>query len=347
MPVILFCVRLAIWTLLRRLRRSGRNTRLAVIAGVNTSSLRLAEQLNETKELGIKLIGFFDDSYPRGRQDIPILGTLLDLPQYMRNHQIDVVYLTDVNKPLKTVTTLIEALEDTTACVYFIPNVLISNLIHGRSYELNGIPLIAIWEIPFSDLQYFLKRSIDIGVALLAIIILSPIMLVVAIAIKLSSPGPVLFKQRRYGLNGQEIIVYKFRSMTVMQDGHVIPQASQFDKRVTSVGKILRKTSLDELPQFINVLQGRMSLVGPRPHAVAHNELYRKQIDGYMLRHKVKPGITGLAQVNGCRGETDTLEKMQQRIDYDLQYLKNWSLSLDIRIILQTIFVVFRGQNAY
>jgi putative colanic acid biosynthesis UDP-glucose lipid carrier transferase len=172
-------------------------------------------------------------------------------------------------------------------------------------------------------------------------------MLVIALLVKLDSPGPVIFKQRRYGLDGQEILVYKFRSMTVTEDGAAVQQASKNDMRVTRLGAILRKTSLDELPQFINVLQGRMSIVGPRPHAVAHNEMYRSLIKGYMVRHKVRPGITGWAQVNGQRGETDTLDKMQSRIDCDLDYLRNWSLQLDLFIIWKTIRLVFKDGAAY
>ena len=178
-------------------------------------------------------------------------------------------------------------------------------------------------------------------------IMLIPLMLVIAVAIKLTSPGPVIFPQRRYGLNGEEIIVYKFRSMTTQDNGSVVAQAIRNDPRITRFGAFLRRTSLDELPQFFDVLRGRMSIVGPRPHAVAHNELYRKSIRGYMVRHKVKPGITGWAQVNGWRGETDTLEKMEMRIAYDLAYLRNWSLRLDLYIILKTVAVVFNDRHAY
>jgi putative colanic acid biosynthesis UDP-glucose lipid carrier transferase len=172
-------------------------------------------------------------------------------------------------------------------------------------------------------------------------------MLCIALAVKLSSPGPVIFKQRRYGYNGEEIMVYKFRSMTVTENGDNIKQATRNDQRVTKIGAFLRRTSLDELPQFINVLQGRMSVVGPRPHAVAHNEIYRKLIRGYMMRHKTKPGITGWAQVNGWRGETDVLEKMQKRVEHDLYYLNNWSLWLDIWIIIRTVWAVLDRKNAY
>ena len=179
------------------------------------------------------------------------------------------------------------------------------------------------------------------------LILVSPLLILIAVAIKIGSPGPIIFKQRRYGLDGEEIVVYKFRSMRVCEDGGSIRQAKVGDDRITRLGAFLRKTSLDELPQFVNVLQGRMSIVGPRPHAVAHNEIYRNLIKGYMIRHKVKPGITGWAQVNGCRGETKTLDRMQGRIDYDLDYLRNWSLRLDLRIIAKTILLVFKDSAAY
>jgi putative colanic acid biosynthesis UDP-glucose lipid carrier transferase len=192
-----------------------------------------------------------------------------------------------------------------------------------------------------------IKRASDIMLASIILLLLAPLMLVVAIAVKMSSPGPVIFRQRRYGLYGESILVYKFRSMTVMENGDQVVQARKNDQRVTKIGGFLRRTSLDELPQFINVLQGRMSIVGPRPHAVAHNEQYRKLIKGYMLRHKVKPGITGWAQVNGLRGETATLDKMEARIQYDLDYLRNWSLWLDLWIVLRTVKVVLTRENAF
>jgi putative colanic acid biosynthesis UDP-glucose lipid carrier transferase len=172
-------------------------------------------------------------------------------------------------------------------------------------------------------------------------------MLLTAIAVKLTSRGPVFFRQRRYGLDGNEILVWKFRSMRVCEDGAKVTQATKGDSRLTPIGGFLRKSSLDELPQLFNVIGGSMSLVGPRPHANAHNEQYRQMIEGYMLRHKIKPGITGLAQVRGWRGETDTLEKMQKRIECDHEYIREWSLGLDIKILLQTVLVVLKRQNAY
>jgi putative colanic acid biosysnthesis UDP-glucose lipid carrier transferase len=220
-------------------------------------------------------------------------------------------------------------------------------LIQARIDTIGDIPVVAVCETPFYGINGLIKRVSDLALASLILVLVCPLMLAIAIGVKLGSPGPALFKQRRYGLDGREIIVYKFRTMTVLEDGDVIRQATRSDPRVTSFGAFLRRYSLDELPQFINVLQGRMSIVGPRPHAVAHNEMYRKLIRGYMIRHKVKPGITGLAQVNGLRGETQTVEKMKARIDYDLAYLRNWSLLLDVQIILKTIVVVLQKHNAY
>jgi putative colanic acid biosynthesis UDP-glucose lipid carrier transferase len=193
----------------------------------------------------------------------------------------------------------------------------------------------------------FVKRVEDVILAGSLIMLFAIPMIFIAIGVKLSSPGPLFFKQRRYGLRGDQIEVWKFRTMSVLENDDKVVQAKKNDPRVTRFGAFLRRTSLDELPQLINVLQGTMSMVGPRPHAVAHNEHYRKQIDRYMLRHKVKPGITGLAQVNGWRGETETLDKMQKRIEFDLAYIQNWSLWLDIKIIFQTMFVVFSDKHAY
>jgi putative colanic acid biosynthesis UDP-glucose lipid carrier transferase len=207
--------------------------------------------------------------------------------------------------------------------------------------------VIAVCETPFHGINGVLKRGLDLAVATVALLLVWPAMLAIAAAIKLGSPGPVLFKQRRYGLDGEQIAVYKFRTMTVCEDGDRIVQAQENDQRVTPLGAFLRRTSLDELPQLFNVIAGSMSVVGPRPHAVAHNEMYRRLIDGYMVRHKVKPGITGWAQVNGLRGETETLEKMKQRVEHDLDYLKHWSISLDLWILVRTVGVVLYGRNAH
>jgi putative colanic acid biosynthesis UDP-glucose lipid carrier transferase len=221
------------------------------------------------------------------------------------------------------------------------------DLLHASWGNVGDLPVVSISETPFYGVDGFVKRVEDIILSGLFLLLVAIPMIFIAIGVKLSSSGPIIFRQHRYGLRGNEIDVWKFRTMTVSENNDKVVQAKKSDPRVTRFGAFLRRTSLDELPQLINVLQGKMSLVGPRPHAVAHNEQYRKQVDRYMLRHKVKPGITGLAQVNGWRGETDTLDKMQKRIEFDLAYIQNWSLFLDLKIIYQTMFKVFYDKNAY
>jgi putative colanic acid biosynthesis UDP-glucose lipid carrier transferase len=276
-----------------------------------------------------------------------LLGTLDAMPQWVREHSVSTIYITLPMVAQPRIMRMLDELGDTIASIYFVPDIFVFDLIQARFDELEGIPVIAICESPFSGFNSVLKRLTDIVCGAGALLLLWPIMAAIAIGIKVTSPGPVLFKQRRYGLDGAEIMVYKFRSMNVLEDGGVIRQAKRGDNRITPFGAFLRRTSLDELPQFINVLQGTMSIVGPRPHAVAHNEQYRKLIKRYMIRHKVKPGITGWAQVNGYRGETETVEKMRSRVAYDLDYLRNWSVSLDFLIMLKTLTVVFKDQNAY
>jgi len=242
---------------------------------------------------------------------------------------------------------LLDDLRDTTASIYYVPDIFVFNLIQARPTEIHGIPVVAMLETPFYGYRGVVKRVTDVGFSALILLLLLPLLVVIALAIRLSSRGPIIFTQRRYGLDGREIGVYKFRTMLVTEDGAEIRQASKTDNRITRVGRVLRRSSMDELPQLINVLQGRMSLVGPRPHAVAHNEEYRKLIKGYMLRHKVLPGITGLAQINGWRGETSNLEDMEARVNYDLDYLRHWTPLLDFKILLLTVVKVFRDEKAY
>lgn len=319
-----------------------------IVAGMNEQGVAIAESLLQTVYNTTTFDGFFDDRKSDrliGEITYPILGKLDDIAEYVKQHNIDVIYLSlpMVNQP--RIIKLLDELKDTTASIYFLPDIFLTDLIQGRMGQVDGIPVVAVCETPFTGIDGMIKRLADIGFSLMILTLISPILLAISIGVKLSSPGPVIFKQRRYGLDGKEILVYKFRSMTVCDNGSHVAQATKQDKRITPLGAILRKTSLDELPQFINVLQGRMSVVGPRPHAVAHNEMYRKLISGYMIRHKVKPGITGWAQVNGLRGETDTLDKMQARIEHDIDYLRNWSPRLDIYIILKTVWVLARGQD--
>lgn len=330
--------------------KSEENQRKVVIVGANEESHKLANNIINNITYGLKLTGYFDDR-PEERTDtpmeVPYLGVMNKLPNYVKANGIDLIYITIPVRHQQRVLDLLDKLHDTTASIYFTPDIFIYELIQARMDNIGGMPLVALCETPFSGLNGVLKRLSDILFSAFILVLISPILAIIALAVKLTSPGPVLFAQKRYGLDGEEIVVYKFRSMTVCDDGDEIKQATRNDTRVTKLGAVLRKYSLDELPQFINVLQGRMSTVGPRPHAVAHNEMYRGMIKGYMMRHKVKPGITGWAQVNGCRGETDTVEKMQKRIEYDLDYLRNWSLGLDAIIILNTITTVFKTDDTY
>jgi putative colanic acid biosynthesis UDP-glucose lipid carrier transferase len=295
-------------------------------------------------------VGFVDDRARErlgAAEDRALLGSLEELPEIVKRHRIDLVYLALPMASQPRIRSLLEALHDTTASVYFVPDMFVTELIQGRIDSVSGMPVVGVCDTPFRGVDGLVKRSSDIVLSLLILISVSPLLLLLALAVRLTSAGPVIFRQRRYGMDGEEIVVYKFRTMRVMEDGDEIRQCAVGDPRVTPLGAFMRRTSLDELPQFVNVLQGRMSIVGPRPHAVAHNEIYRKLIKGYMLRHKVKPGVTGWAQVNGCRGETDTLDKMRARVAYDLDYLRNWSLSLDLYIVARTVWVVLRGENAH
>lgn len=335
---------------LPRILSAEGNRRTAVFAGANALGLRLAQTLRDNSDRAELPIGFFDDRKAERLGDLagfPCLGTLKETAAFVKQRRIDQVYISLPMASQPRILQLLDDLRDTTISIRFVPDIFLTDLIQGRLETVDGIPLVSVCETPFTGINGIVKRISDIVLASLILLLVAPLMLAISAGVKLSSPGPVLFQQRRYGVDGKDIVVYKFRTMTVCEDGDVIRQATKNDQRVTRLGAFLRKTSLDELPQFINVLQGRMSVVGPRPHAVAHNEIYRKLIKGYMVRHKVKPGITGWAQVNGCRGETDRLEKMQARIDYDLAYLRHWSLKLDLMIVARTVLIVFRDRYAY
>ncbi len=319
-----------------------------LIIGLNDQGLLLADNLKEDYYQRINILGFFEDRAPTRLPQVdhyPVLGSLNELSAYLKTHTVHKLYIALPMSSHPRILKLLDDLKDTTASIYFVPDIFVTDLIQGRVSDVNGIPVVSVCDTPFTGMDGFIKRTADVLFSLFVLILISPILIGIAIAVKLTSPGPIIFKQRRYGLDGQQILVYKFRSMTVTEDGVTVTQATRNDQRITPLGAFLRKTSLDELPQFINVLQGRMSVVGPRPHAVAHNEEYRKLIKGYMVRHKVKPGITGWAQVNGFRGETDTLEKMEQRVHYDLEYLRNWSPRLDMLIVAKTVWLTIVGQD--
>ena len=322
-------------------------TRRYIIVGVNEVGLELARRLPAQG-----FSGYFDFRSPDRVGPLldsdQLAGHCRDLADYVRTRGVGLVYIALPLANVPRLSALINALRDTTASVYFVPDAFAFDLIQGRVADVNGMPVLSVCDTPFHGTDAVLKRAMDILLGACALLVALPAIVVIAAAVKLSSPGPVLFRQRRYGLNGEEITVYKFRSMTVCEDGPVVTQATVQDQRVTRIGRFLRKTSLDELPQLFNVLQGTMSLVGPRPHAVAHNEKYRRLINGYMIRHKVRPGITGLAQVHGLRGETDTVDKMAERVRYDLEYLRNWSPWLDLRILARSLSVVWSDyKSAY
>ena len=349
-PFLIHFARYAVRETSVHMMRMFNQHRRVVIAGITPLSHRLVQTIHDHDGLGLVVDGFFEDRSVERRGHVEhgkYLGKLSDLPEYVRRHRIDVIYIALPIRRVERVQVLLDELQDTTASVYYVPDIFVFDLIQSRVADIGGIPTLALLETPFYGYNGMLKRATDIFASLAILSLIAPLLLLLAIAVKVTSPGPVIFKQRRYGLAGEEITVYKFRTMTVMEDGDKIEQAKPDDERFTKIGRFLRAHSLDELPQFINVIQGRMSIVGPRPHAVAHNELYRKLIKGYMLRHKVRPGITGWAQVNGCRGETKEVDQMRDRVHYDLEYLRHWSIWFDVKIIFRTMGVLIEDEKAH
>ena len=351
-PAVLIMVTLCLHELRRRLMYDPAMVRRVVFAGCNEISVSLARRIAGSGELtGLKVEGFFDDrSAERLGPEVArarLLGRLPELTSFVKRRRVDVVFVALPVRHIQRVMRLLDELRDTTVSIYYVPDIFAFDLIQARSGELFGIPVVALCETPFCGYRGVVKRFTDIAFALSILLVTAPLMVALAVMVRMSSPGPVIFAQRRYGLDGREITVWKFRTMTVLEDGGSIVQATRQDPRITAVGRFMRRYSLDELPQLFNVLQGRMSLVGPRPHAVAHNEEYRKLIKGYMIRHKVPPGMTGLAQVNGCRGETARIEDMQARVNYDLEYLRRWTPLLDLKILLLTAVRVVRDEKAY
>ncbi len=351
-PVFISASRIALRGLQRLLRSRGINTRGFAIVGATELGIELVRNVEAAPELGLKCVGFYDDRPADRTVELPEdvgqrIGDIAELVEQARMGEVDMIYITFPMRAEERIRGVLGQLSDSTASVYVVPDFFVFQLLHSRWTNINGLPVVSVFENPFYGVDGLVKRCVDFVLASVALLALALPMAVIAMLIKRSSPGPVFFRQRRYGLDGREIKVWKFRTMSVCEDGEQVAQAQKNDSRVTPLGALLRKTSLDELPQLFNVLEGSMSLVGPRPHASAHNEQYRGQIQGYMLRHKVRPGITGLAQVNGWRGETDTLEKMEKRVECDHQYIREWSLWLDIKILFRTIFVVFSRQNAY
>lgn len=350
-PLALTLWRLLLRSALRALRRHGVQTCTVAVAGCTSTAKNLLDNILADPTLGYVVRGIYDDRCKARRHGdaeelAPVIGSLERLIEDARRGLIDLVCIALPLRAEERAAALVSRLADTTVTVYFVPDFFVFDLLHARWGSVGNVAVLSIFDTPFQGFGGWVKRLEDVVLGLIALVALSPLMLAIAIGVKISSPGPVLFRQRRHGLSGREIYVLKFRTMTVCEDGAVVRQARRYDDRITPFGSFLRRTSLDELPQLFNVVGGSMSLVGPRPHAIVHNELYREKIHGYMLRHKVKPGITGWAQVNGWRGETDTIDKMERRVEHDLQYIHRWSIGLDIRILFLTVFGRRVRQNA-
>ncbi|MEX2092464.1 MAG: undecaprenyl-phosphate glucose phosphotransferase [Pirellulales bacterium] len=351
-PAAMTLARIVVRKTQQRLRARGFNTRTFAVCGVNELGIQLARNIESAPEIGLRFAGFYDDRPADRTADLPAefgdrIGDIDELVRRAKLGTVDTVYITFPMRAEDRIRALLARLADSAVSVYIVPDFFVFELLHARWSNAGGLPTVSVFENPLYGVDGLLKRTGDLVLGSLLLAAAAIPMLIISILVKLSSPGPVFFRQKRYGLDGHEILVWKFRSMKCCEDSSTVKQATQGDVRITPIGRVLRRTSLDELPQLFNVIEGTMSLVGPRPHANAHNEEYRSQIGGYMLRHKVKPGITGLAQVNGYRGETETLEKMAQRVACDHQYIREWSFGLDFMILLKTLRVVLAQSNAY
>jgi len=347
--LFLLCTHMCLRATMESLGRRGFGVRKTAIVGANRLGMEIARNAKLASDSGLKIVGFFDDRGDGRRaeltEDLPhFIGDCSRMMEMIARGEIDTVLVTLPMRAEKRIQSVLNQLANTTASAYIVPDFFMFELLHSRWTHVGGLPVVSVFESPMYGVDGWIKRGLDLALSLVGVVLVSPILLICGILVRLSSPGPVFFRQKRYGLDGKEILVWKFRSMYTCDNGPVVVQATKGDVRITPVGAILRKTSLDELPQLFNVINGSMSLVGPRPHANAHNEHFRKLIRGYMMRHKVKPGITGLAQVEGSRGETDTIEKMEARISLDHRYIRDWSIWMDIKILFKTIFVVLRRE---
>ena len=347
---------LAGWRLSLRLAkqrdRTSADSPPAAVAGAGDRARRFARFLQSSPAAGINLAGFFSDSGQDaleggpGDSAEPVLGSLDDLVERAGKGDFSTIFVALPPQAEEAGRRLVARLCDTSATVYVVPSAHAEELSHARWVDCAGLPLVSVFETPYEGVNSWIKRAEDLLLAVLMLLVATVPMLTVAAAVKLTSPGPALFRQRRHGMDGKEIRIFKFRTMTVMQDGADVSQAVRGDSRYTPIGEFLRRTSLDELPQVFNVLRGDMSVVGPRPHAVAVNQQYRKLVPSYMLRHRVRPGITGWAQIHGLRG-SDSPEDMAKRVRYDLWYLTRWSLWLDLWIVLRSFPALAGHRNAF
>lgn len=353
--VLLTLFRVGLKQILHLMRKHGRNQRQIIIIGSGAMVKNLVRRIHDAIWTGFKLVAVFDkaasqENLLQGLEGEAICTQMLpdNLEEYIEEQQVAEVWLVLSAWEKEQIEQLLSKIHFSVVTIRYFPNIVGIETLNQSISEILGLPVINVVASPMTGKNRIIKAIEDRVLAGLILLLVSPILLVIAILVKLSSSGSVFYRQLRHGWDGKPICVYKFRTMFEHQETEgTVTQARKDDVRITKIGKFLRKTSLDELPQFINVLQGRMSIVGPRPHAIEHNEYYRELIDSYMQRHHVKPGITGWAQVNGWRGETDTLDKMQKRVEYDLYYINHWSFWFDIKIIFMTIFVAFFDKNAY
>jgi putative colanic acid biosynthesis UDP-glucose lipid carrier transferase len=341
----LIVLRIVTYGVLHQMRRRGLNQKRIALIGEGAAADEILRRTDEAHWAGYRIEAHFSADEVETSTALQHLDQLVTI---LHQHAIDEVWIALPLRDEARIQHILMLLRHEPISVRYAPDISSLRLLNHDISTILGLPMLDLRATPMQGINLWLKAIEDTLLASLILLLVSPLMLLIALGIKLTSPGPVLFRQQRHGWGGRAIEVYKFRSMHLHDAApNQVQQATRSDTRITPFGAFLRRTSLDELPQFINVLQGRMSIVGPRPHALAHNEHYKELIDSYMLRHKVKPGITGWAQVNGYRGETDTLEKMQKRIEYDLYYIEHWSLGLDLKIIALTLFKGFSHPNAY
>ncbi|TWG87498.1 putative colanic acid biosynthesis UDP-glucose lipid carrier transferase [Cupriavidus gilardii J11] len=345
--VVVIGSRLFLFRMLGNVRRQGINAKRVLIFGYGPLGNEMYRRVQQIRAAGYHVVGIYcdepDETLPAG---IPVLRSMADVTQFVRTQDVREIWLTLPMAACRDLCDVVYQFRNDLIDIRWVPDIMSVELLGHRFSEFLGLPVIDLNSPPDSRITGLLKASFDRVFAAMALLGLSPLLLAIALMVKLSSPGPVLFRQKRLGIDGKPFDVFKFRTMVVHQDKGVT-QATRNDPRVTRIGAFLRRTSLDELPQFINVLRGEMSVVGPRPHALEHNEMYKELIDRYMLRHRVKPGITGWAQINGLRGQTDTVEKMRARIEFDIYYIRNWSFQLDLRIIARTALHGWTGKSAF
>jgi len=349
---MLCLVRIGAWSLRRMLRHRGFDIERVALVGGGPLAERVVRHLRANAGSGLELVGYFAASHDdSGETFSPCLGLIDDIQKHLEADDagIDQLWIVLPFTAEQSIRQVLHRLRHSTVDIRLVPDVFGYQLLNYSTESIVGLPVLNLSYSPLSGPNRYAKELFDRLAALGILLLIAPLLLLLATAIKLSSPGPVLFRQQRHGWDGRPFTVYKFRTMHARPTPANAPyeQARRNDPRVTRLGQFLRRTSLDELPQFLNVLQGTMSIVGPRPHPVEMNDLYCDQVERYMWRHKVKPGITGWAQVNGYRGETDTLDKMRKRVEYDLYYIEHWSLLFDIRIVFMTVWKGFVDRNAY